>query len=83
MVTLARGDADKGMRYSAKGLGVRRHRLGLSAADMGKLIGVSAQTIYHWESGKSRPRRQQMAAIGAVRHMGKREAAALLKKQVK
>jgi len=48
--------------------------LNLSAADYGKLIGVSALTIYHWESGKSRPRKAQLAVLTAVRGIGKREA---------
>jgi DNA-binding transcriptional regulator YiaG len=69
------------IRYSAKGLRAQRQRLGLSAADMGVVLGVSAQTVYHWESGKSRPRQQQMAAIGGVRSMGKREAAAVLSRR--
>lgn len=74
----AGADADARIRYSARGLRVQRQRLGLSASDMGLLLGVSAQTVYHWESEKSRPRRQHMAAIAAVRRMGKREAAAAL-----
>ncbi|MGA7950748.1 MAG: helix-turn-helix transcriptional regulator [Thiobacillaceae bacterium] len=62
------------LRFSAKGLKAQRQRLGLSAADMGALMRVSAQTVYKWEAGKSRPRQQQMAAIGVARRMGKREA---------
>lgn len=73
------GVAATRIRYSAKGMAVQRRRLGLSAADMGVLLGVSAKTVYNWEAGGSRPRQQQMAAIGAVRGMGKREAAARLK----
>lgn len=76
-------DADTRIRYSAKGLGAHRQRLGLSAADMGILLGVSAKTIYSWEAGNSRPRQQQMAAIGAVRGIGKREAEARLKQLAK
>ena len=52
----------KAVRYSAKRFQSNRKRLGLSAADYGKLIGVSAQTVYHWESGKARPRKERMAA---------------------
>jgi DNA-binding transcriptional regulator YiaG len=66
------------MRYSAKGLSAQRQRLGLSGPEMAALLGVSTQTVYNWEAGKSRPRQQQMAAIGAMREMGKREAAAKL-----
>src|SRR5512133_45335 len=66
------------MRFSAKGLASKRHKLGLSAAEMGALLGVSAQTIYNWEAEKSKPRQAQLAAIAAVRDMGKRQAKARL-----
>lgn len=62
-------------RFSSKGLGAQRRRLGLSAAAFGRLLGASPQTVYNWESGKVRPRASQMAAIAAVRRLGKREAA--------
>ena len=45
---------------------------------MAALLGVSTQTVYNWEAEKSRPRQQQMAAIGAIRMMSKREAQAKL-----
>jgi len=66
------------VRFSAKGLATKRQRLRLSAADLGAILGVSGQTIYHWEAGKAKPRQQQMAAIAALRKMGKREAQAQL-----
>lgn len=66
------------VRFSAKGLATKRQRLGLSAADLGAILGVSGQTIYHWEAGKAKPRQQQMAAIAALRKMGRREAQAQL-----
>jgi len=50
----------------------------LSAADYGKLVGVSGLTVYHWEHGKSRPRKAQLAGLVAVRGIGKREAVAKL-----
>ncbi len=65
-------------RFSAKGLATQRKRLGLSAADMGTLLGVTAQSIYNWETGKTRPREQQVAAIAALRGIGKRQATARL-----
>ena len=74
------GDEGSAVRFSAKGLATHRQRLGLSAADMGTLLGVSAQSIYHWETGKTKPRQSQLAAIAAVRKMGKREAMAQLAK---
>lgn len=71
-------ETDKGFRYSIKSLCAQRRRLGLSADDMGVLLGVSGQSIYKWETGASRPRQQQMAAIAAVRKLGKRDALAVL-----
>ena len=61
-------------RFSPKGLRTHRKKLGLSAADYGRLAGLSGLTIYNYENGKSRPRRASMAALMAVRQMGKREA---------
>jgi len=71
-------DATARVRFSAKGLVKHRQRLGLSAADMGTLLGVSAQTIYNWESGKTRPRPQELAAVASIRGIGKRQAMAQL-----
>lgn len=61
------------IRFSAKRLAAQRQKLGLSAAEMGKLIGVSAQTIYGWEAEKTRPRRTQLEAIASIRKLGKRD----------
>lgn len=65
-------------RFSPKGLAKHRQRLDLSAADFGKLMGVSGQSIYKWESGEVRPRRSQLEAIAVIRNMGRREALAKL-----
>ena len=72
------GGGAQGLRFRVAGFANLRKKLGLSAAEMGQLIGVSAQSVYHWESGKSRPRAAQLAAIAAVRGLGKREVAARL-----
>ena len=72
------GSAEIKIRYSARSMAAQRKRLGLSAENMGKLFGVSGQTIYGWETGGSRPRNGQMAAIAAVRKLGKAEAAAIV-----
>jgi len=66
------------LRFTAKGLRSLRKRLGLSAADCGKLLGVTDQTVYNWERGQARPRQQQLANIASLRRMGKREATARL-----
>ncbi len=63
-----------GVRFSARSVKAQRERLGFSAANYAKLVGVSPLTIYHWEHGKSRPRKEQLAALAAVRGIGKREA---------
>lgn len=65
-------------RFSATRLTAHREKLGLSAKDYGALIGVSPLSVYKWESGNVRPRPNQLAAIAAVRKLGKREAAAKL-----
>ena len=64
----------EGVRFSARSVKSQRERLGFSAADYAKLVGVSPLTIYNWEKGKSRPRQEQLAALVAVRGIGKREA---------
>lgn len=74
---VAETEAD-GVRFTAKGLRSQRKRLALSAADYGKLVGVTGQSIYSWEREVSRPRKQQVARLASLRHMGKKEARARL-----
>ena len=57
---------------------MQRERIGNSAEDLGKLPGVSAQSIYNWEHEKARPRSEQLAKVAALRDIGKREARARL-----
>ena len=64
----------EGVRFSVRSVKAQRRRLKLSAADYGKLVGVSGLTVYSWESGKSRPRKQQFSRLVAVRGLGRREA---------
>jgi DNA-binding transcriptional regulator YiaG len=66
------------VRFTAQGLRSQRQRLGLSAGDCGKLIGVTDQTIYNWEHETARPRKDQLARIASLRHTGKRDAYARL-----
>ncbi len=67
-------DRSEGVRFSPRWLKLHREKIGLSAADYGKLVGVSSLTIYNWESGKARPRPKLLPALAAVRGLGKREA---------
>jgi DNA-binding transcriptional regulator YiaG len=68
--------ARTGLRFRSKGFAAHRQRLGLSAAQAGALLGVSGQTIYHWEAGKAKPRVSQLPRINALRKLTKKGAAA-------
>jgi DNA-binding transcriptional regulator YiaG len=68
----------EGSRFSAKGLAGHRKRLGLSAGDVALLLGVSAQTIYNWESGNARPHRKFLPTLLALRTVGKKQTLAHL-----
>lgn len=65
-------------RFSPTRLAAHRKKLGLSAAEYGKLAGVSGQSIYKWEQGGTRPRATQLESLAKVRALGKREARARL-----
>lgn len=68
------------VRFSPKGLVAQRERLGLSASDYAKLAGVSGLSVYNWEKGKAKPRREQVVTLSALRGIGKREALLRLEK---
>lgn len=68
-------DEPQGLRFRADGFASLRKKFGLSAAQMALLLGVSNQSVYHWETGKSKPRAAQLQAIAAVRKLGKKEVA--------
>jgi len=71
------GDAE-GLRFRAAGMASNRKRLGLSAADFGLLVGATGQSVYAWEQGRTKPRGKSLAAIAALRGLGKREVTARL-----
>jgi DNA-binding transcriptional regulator YiaG len=67
-------DADgKPTRFVAKGLVSLRKRLAVSAPQLARLLGVSTQSVYNWEHKKAVPRKEQVAAIVALRPVGKKE----------
>lgn len=68
-------DEPQGLRFRADGFASLRKKFGVSAAQMALLLGVSNQSVYHWEMGKSKPRAAQLQAIAAVRKLGKKEVA--------
>ncbi len=70
--------ADEEVRFwvTAKGIRALRAKLKLSQAELGKLIGVTGQTIYQWEhsTGKLNVRAAQRGPITDVRKMGVKDA---------
>ena len=80
--TAAAAEADESdsgeLRFRASGMAANRKRLGLSAADFALLVGTTGQSVYAWEAGKSKPRADALAAIAALRGIGKREVEARL-----
>ncbi len=62
------------IRFSPRWLRSHREKLDLSAENYGKLIGVTGQSIYMWEHGKTKPRKAQLAKLAGIRGIGKREA---------
>ena len=74
------GGATTRSRFTARGLRAERKRLGLSAGDYAKLVGVSAQSIYKWEGEGTRPRTKHLAKMESLRGMGRKEAKARLQK---
>lgn len=65
--------SDRELRFSPEGLKKLRKRHGLSAAALGEIVGTSLQTIYNWESGKTRPPKEQIVKIAVLRKMSTRE----------
>lgn len=63
------------LRFRADGFAQHRKRLGLSAREIGILVGASPLSVYKWESGRTHPREKHLTAIAELRKMGKREAA--------
>ncbi|MGZ5915205.1 MAG: helix-turn-helix domain-containing protein [Hyphomicrobium sp.] len=71
-------DKNPKIRFSPKSLASQRRRLGLSAEDVGRLVGASGQSVYNWEAGKARPRDSHLAAIAALKTLGRKAAVAHL-----
>jgi len=69
---------EKPLRFRADGFASLRKKLGVTANEMGALLGVTGQSVYKWEKGTAKPRASQMKAIAAVRQMGKKQVTELL-----
>ena len=53
-------------------------RPGLLTADFGSLVGTTVQLVYAWETGKAKPRPQDLTAVATLCGVGKREVEARL-----
>jgi len=73
--TVSASIPEKPLRITAERIARLRSKLGLSQSDFASLLGVSAFSITHWESGKAVPREAQKRRIAEVRDLGKRELA--------
>lgn len=70
------GEGPDRTRISSKTIRTLRQRLGLTQAEFAKLVGVTGQSIYQWESkeGQLRFRGGAKERINAVKSIGAREA---------
>jgi DNA-binding transcriptional regulator YiaG len=73
----------KAARLSPRLVQSLRKRLGLSQVALGRLVGVSAPAVAHWEAGESTSTGQNRAALVGLRKVGKREVKELLARRVK
>lgn len=64
------------LRPTSAGLKKLRARLGLTQAQFGRLLGVSAQAVVQWASreGRIRMRKTTLSALARIQNIGKREA---------
>ena len=74
----AQAEKVPGILFSAARLTAQRERLGLTAAELAKLLGVSYQSIRKWENEISTPRASQLALIATLPGIGRRAALARL-----
>jgi DNA-binding transcriptional regulator YiaG len=60
-------------RFSPRWMVKHRKRLGMSREAYAKLLGVSAQSVMGWESGKTRPKQETIDVWARVRQMRVRD----------
>ena len=76
-------DEGSATRLGPKLIRALRKRLGITQAELAKLVGVSTIAVGTWETGKSRPKPETRARVVALRTLGRREARRLLADQGK
>lgn len=67
------------IRFSPQWVKKHRKKLNMSRRLYANLVGVSAQTIFGWETGRARPRRVALESWRRIRSMGKRELKGMTK----
>ena len=70
--------SDKKVRINAAGIVRLRGKLGLTQAELAKLLDVAMHTVSVWEQGRRVPRGAHKAQLAALRSAGKREIKRLL-----
>ena len=61
------------LRITPKSILALRKRHKLSQSELGRLLGVSQNTVYHWEAAKTKPRVNHMAKLDQLRTLGKKD----------
>jgi len=69
----------KGARFSGMLIKRLRTRHGLSRNEFGKLLGVTGFAVIAWETNECKPKVDRRKALIALRKMGKRQVAKMLK----
>lgn len=70
--------SDKNVRINAAGIIRLRSKLGVTQAELAKLLNVAMHTVSVWEQGRRIPRGAHKAQLAALRSAGKREVKRLL-----
>ena len=73
-IEVLRSEIRERKKFSSDMVQEDRTRLELSASDYARLVGVSPLTIYSWEHGRSKPRKDQLNRWLKVRGMAKKKA---------
>lgn len=70
----ATGRPGRKRSFNAERLKAKRLALGMSQAQMARLLGISSLSLWKWESGQVTPRASMLERYFAAMSMGKREA---------
>ncbi len=66
------------IRFTAERFSAFRAKLGLTQAEMAKVLGASSLSVHKWETGAVQPRAAQLGKIATIMKLGKRQAKAML-----